>query len=387
MARLKKTEEKSKKKTSRLPAGMKRRTDRDAIEYRFTVNGKRYSVFGKTITECREKEFLKREEIKNGTYKKSKKLTVSEYMDRWLDSRSESISGATAMTYRKLIKRMCQQVIDIVGNTFGGILLEELETENVRQLQRSLRKDGLQTRTVNDSISLLKHALETATNERVITWNPAKAVERLKRKEEPARDTIHRALTREEIEKFLKAAADSWYYPLYVFLMNTGLRIGEASALSIRDVSEAYINVYKTVTRTEAGYIIAEQTKTDAGRRKIDTRPEAWKAFKDQRAYNDILNNGKLIKLDDPVFTLPKGGIIRPDRVNSDIKRICKLAGIEYFTCHAFRATFASRCIAAGMPVKILMEIMGHTDVQMTMGLYGHAEDGQKRESIMAVDM
>ena len=87
------------------------------------------------------------------------------------------------------------------------------------------------------------------------------------------------------------------------------------------------------------------------------------------------------------MFTLPRGGIIRPDRVNSDIKRICGKTGIEYFTCHAFRATFASRCIAAGMPVKSLMEILGHTDVQMTLGLYGHAEDGQKRSQILAVNM
>ena len=119
----------------------------------------------------------------------------------------------------------------------------------------------------------------------------------------------------------------------------------------------------------------------------IATRPEAWKAFNDQRMYNEAVNGKKVVKLDNPVFTLPRGGIIRPDRVNSDIKRICEKTGIEYFTCHAFRATFASRCIAAGMPVKSLMEILGHTDVQMTLGLYGHAEDGQKREQILAVNM
>ena len=91
--------------------------------------------------------------------------------------------------------------------------------------------------------------------------------------------------------------------------------------------------------------------------------------------------------MDSTVFTLPKGGIIRPDRVNEDIKRICKLTGIEYFTCHAFRATFTSRCISAGVPVKTLMETLGHTDVQMTLGLYGHAEDQQKRAQLLAVNM
>lgn len=371
----------------RLPAGMTRRKD-GTIMCRFTVEGTRYTVYGATKEECRIKELEKREEIKAGTYTRGKDLKVSEHFERWFDARSGVIASSTLRTYRKLANRMNRQKIDKAGHTFGDLKLSEIETEHVRQLQRSLLADGLKTRTANDCISLLKHALETAVNERITSWNPAKAVERLKRTEEPARDTIHRALTREEAEKFLKAAADSWYYPLYVFLLNTGLRIGEASALAVRDVTESHINIYKTVTREEViGYVVREQTKTDAGRRIIDTRPEAWRAWNDQRKYDEAINNEKVVKIDNPVFTLPQGGIIRPDRVNCDIKRICKKAGIDYFTCHAFRATFASRCIAAGMTVKSLMEILGHTDVQMTMGLYGHAEDKQKREQMMAVNL
>ena len=370
----------------KMPAGMRKKTS-NVYEYRFYIDGKRYSVCGSTPKECKDKEYEKRNQIKQGTYKKSKVLTVSEYMERWLDSRDGIVVSATLRTYRKLASRMNRQQIDKAGHVFGNIKLTELETENVRQLQKSLLKDGLQTRTVNDSISLLKHALETALNERIISWNPAKAVERLKRTEEPARDNIHRALTREEVDTFLSAARESWYYRLYVFLLYTGMRIGEASALAIQDITETHINIFKTVTRTEIGYIIAEQTKTDAGRRTIDTRPEAWNAVIDQRRINEMLYGGKVISMTKPIFTLPKGGTIRPDRVNSDIKRICKKTAIEYFTCHAFRATFTSRCIAAGVPVKILMEVLGHTDVQMTLGLYGHGEEEQRRTQIMAVNM
>lgn len=358
------------------------------IMCQFTVDGKRYTVYGATKEECREKELQKREEIKAGTFTRGRDLTVSKYMDQWLEQKESNTAPSTVRTRRKLANRMIRQPIDKAGHTFGKLKLSELEAEHIRQLQKALQADGLSTRTANDSISLLKQALHAATDERILSWNPAKPVERLKRTEEQARDTIHRALTREEVEKFLKAAAESWYYPLYVFLLYTGLRIGEASALAVRDVTESSIRVYKTVTREEViGYVIREQTKTDAGRRTIATRPEAWKAFNDQRMYNEAVNGEKVVKLDNPVFTLPRGGIIRPDRVNSDIKRICGKTGIEYFTCHAFRATFASRCIAAGMPVKSLMEILGHSDVQMTLGLYGHAEDEQKRSQILAVNM
>lgn len=369
----------------KLPAGMRYRPN-GKIEYRFRFNDRQYSVTGDTQEDCIARKIQKIEEEERGTYKKSRTLTMSEYMDRWLKSRT-GLKPASVLIYTKFTNRMNRQTIDNAGHVFGGIKLCDLETENIRQLQKSLQRDGLHTRTINDSISLLKHALEDAHDEEIIKRNPAKRVKPLPPTEEPARDTIHRALTREEVDAFLKAARDSWYYPLYVFLLNTGLRIGEASALTVRDVTEQSINVCKTVTRTQAGYTIAEQTKTTAGKRTIATRPEAWKAFQDQRRYNDILNKTKVVKLSDPVFTLPRGNIIRPDSVNSDIKRICEKTGIAYFSCHAFRATFTSRCVSAGVPVKVLMETLGHTDVQMTLGLYAHAEAEQKRDEILSVSV
>ena len=273
----------------KLPQGMRYKNNR--IEYRFRIGDTRYSVYGSTKEECKDNEIKLREQVKAGTYKKTVTLTVSEYLDRWMENR-HSIKAATVRTYCKLINRMKRQTIDKAGHTFGSLKLSDLETENIRNLQKSLLNEGLKTRTVNDSVSLLNKALETAVNERIIDWNPAKAVERLKQTEDPARDTIHRSLTREEADTFLKAAVDSWYYPLYVFLLNTGLRIGEASALTLRDVTDGFINVCKTVTRENTvGYVIREQTKTDAGRRTIPTRPEAWKAFQDQRRNNDLLNS------------------------------------------------------------------------------------------------
>lgn len=359
------------------------------IEYRFFIGEKRYSVYGSTVMECRKKELAKRETVNK--HEKQCDFTVSEYFDKWIESKRNSkrrpVKSATIRTYQKLINRINRQKIGKTNRIFGNMLLTDLKMKTIEQLQESLLNDGLTTRTTNDSISLLKQMFETAYYEDIIDKNPAKGVKSVNRTEKPTRDTIHRSLTREETETFLQAARDSWYYPLYIFLLYTGLRIGEASALTIRDITESYIKIYKTVTRTEYSYIIAEQTKTDAGRRTINTRPEAWEAVQKQRKYNELLNNGKVLKIDNPIFTLPKGGIIRPDRVNSDIKRICKTVNIDYFTCHAFRSTFASRCIASGMPVKILMEILGHTDVQMTLGLYGHAEDKQKKESIMSVSV
>ena len=55
------------------------------------------------------------------------------------------------------------------------------------------------------------------------------------------------------------------------------------------------------------------------------------------------------------------------------------------FTAHALRDTFATRCVESGMQPKVLQEIMGHTNISMTMNLYAHAMDESKIEQIKAV--
>lgn len=389
-----------KEEKKRLPVGFSLRSD-GTLQYRFTIDGRRYYVYGASQKECRAKETAKREQIKEKIYQNGKGLKVEAYLERWIDSREPIVKSATLRTYKKLIRRICKTPIDAAGTCFGSLKLVDVEAQNVRDLQKALMKKlkvkdekgkevtlkKMNTRTTNDCISLLKKALEAAKNERLISWNPCDPVERLKRSEEPARDTIHRALSQEELNKFFEKAAESHYNRLYTFLLHTGLRVGEAGALTVADVAGDVINVHKTVTRTEIGYEIAEQTKTAAGRRTVPLRPEAKTAFDDQRSVNKLLDGVKVIDIAAPVFRMPKGGIIRPDRVNSDIKSICEKAGIEKFTCHAFRATFTSRCVADGMPVKELMEILGHTDVEMTLGLYAHSNEDLKRDKLLAVNI
>ena len=435
----------------KLPVGFMER-ENGTYQYRFRVDGKRYAVYGSTIKECRVKELEKREEIREKIYQKGKGLKVEGYLDRWIESRELVVKSATIRTYKKLLRRISNTKIDAAGTTFGSLKLCEVESQNVRDLQKALRSE-LTTRTTNDCISLLKKALEAAKNERIIQWNPCDPVERLKRTEDQARDNIHRALSAEELEAFKKAAAESHYYNFYIFLLHTGMRIGEAAALTTGDITGDMISIHKTVTRTEYGYEIAEQTKTNAGRRTVPLRPEAREAWETQKAINKKLNIGNVIDMNAPIFRMPKGGIIRSDRVNADIKSICEksaakwvyvenpneietgatiykgtritgtstqetvfpnsgikyakageiylntdtmniyqctsggtAAGVEKFTAHAFRATFTSRCVADGVPVKELMEILGHTDVEMTLGLYAHSNEELKRSKLLAVN-
>ncbi len=61
---------------------------------------------------------------------------------------------------------------------------------------------------------------------------------------------------------------------------------------------------------------------------------------------------------------------------------LCHIIGIERFTFHAFRATFATRCIEQGVEVRTLQEMLGHADFGLMMNLYGHVLDYTKTKAM-----
>lgn len=386
----------------KLPAGMTMRAD-GRIVNRFTVEGKRYSVYGTSVKECRDKESLKRDQIKAGIATKGKDKTVGDYFEEWISAKEGTVKPTTIRTDHILLNRMAITPIDNAGTMFGSLKLSKVETSNVRALQGALQKElryrtdkgkektrkGMTTRATNDSIHLLKAVYKSAIAERLVNWNPVDTVKPIKRTEEQARDTNHRALTREETALFLECAKarNSWYYNLYVFLLNTGARLGEAGALLPSDISKDGITIKRTITRTEdGGYMIGQDTKTSAGIRFIPMMSDAVTALDNQRKANAVSAGGKVIELGKPIFRAPRGSLLKSANVNYDISNICAEAGIDKFSCHAFRATFATRCVESGMPAKTLMSIMGHSDISMTLTLYAHCEDETKIEQLKAVN-
>ena len=268
-----------------------------------------------------------------------------------------------------------------------GALQKELKFKTDKGEEK--KRKGMTTRATNDSMHLLKAVYKSAKAERIVKWNPVEGVKHLKRTEDQARDTNHRALTKAETSKFLEAARkrNSSYYNLYVFLLNTGARLGEAGALLPGDISKDGITIKRTITRTEdGGYEIGSETKTSAGVRFIPLLPEASAALDNQRKSNAIIAGGNIIELGKPIFRAPRGSLLKSANVNYDIANVCTDAKIDKFSCHAFRATFATRCVEAGMPPKTLMSILGHSDISMTLTLYAHCEDDTKIEQLKIVN-
>lgn len=373
---------------------------------RFTVDGKRYSVYGKSVDEVKEKEQDLKNNLKEGKYKPGKELTFNEYYTRWIQAKDGTVKESTINGYNILFNMCSRCVIDQVGDTFGNLKLTSIEVQNIRDLQMILyhnhyvvddgkvyESEQLTSSTVNSVIRMIRSILRSAVTERILTWNAAEGVKALKRTEPLARETNHRALTREETNKFIEEAkkTNSWYYNLYVFLLHTGCRIGEAGAFNMNDIIKedgAYsLSINKTLTLSVTGSnVIGSDTKSAAGKRIIPLVTEARQAINKQRIQNRIFNGSKVVNINSPVFLSPMGMLLFNASVNNDIASICNSIGIEKFSVHAFRATFATRCVESGMQPKVLQDILGHSNISMTMDLYAHSMESTRTKQMQAVN-
>ena len=368
----------------KIPAGMRKKPG-GGYEYRFTMRGRRYSVYGKSVRECTEKAERRRREIEAGINRAGKALTLDEYFLRWESARAGSVRDSTLRTER-YIYRIAADVEADGAPRLGALSLDEISRQHLVLVQTGLRR-AYSISTINRCMSVIKAILESALEERLILWNPSKGLRMLKDTKKPPRETIHRALTPEETQAFFYAAEQrgSWYLPLYRFLLNTGCRFGEAGALLPGDISEDSICIRRTLTKSLDGkLIIGSDAKTGHSARMIPARRAALAAIREQRDKNTRCFGDEE---DKPIFRAPRGGLLGARCVKKDIDQLCEAAGIERFSAHAFRDTFATRAVESGMQAKTLQEILGHADIGITMNLYAHVMESTKRRQMDAVEV
>lgn len=356
---------------------MKKRAD-GRYKRTFTYNGRQYSVYGYSKKELDEKEHSKRLELESRKDTHDDP-TLDQYHERWTEARRDGVKEST-LRCQHFQYESCANVVVSAGLRFGSMKLREIQPDDIREVQRALAKGQNSTQTVNDKIAVLSHVFSTAVKERVLDYNPCSPVKPLKRTEARARDTIHRALAQEEQEAFFREAEKSFYYDTFRMAVLTGMRCGEVGALFVSDIKGGAIHVERTITKTETGsYIIGEDPKTWHGRRTIPLNDDIIEVIEHQKQINRMLDGDKVTAINERIFKAPERGLLMAAPADREIGRICKRAGVEKFTMHALRATFATRAIEQGIYPRTLQDLLGHASFSMTMDLYGHVMDSTKR--------
>lgn len=344
-----------------------------------TFSGKKYYVYGRNKDELEQKVYEKKQALQQGQ-EQHDNPTFERFFERWMENRRGSVSQATLRTQQCHYNTVSDIVIS--GKAFKDYRLSEVKADDIRTIQRALLNNRNKAQTVNDKIAFISHIFHDAQNEQYIIYNPCSPVKPLKKTEIAARETIHRALTPEETKLFFENAQNSFYYDIFRLAIQTGMRIGEIGALKNSDIYDGKIHVERTITRLEDGsYILGDNPKTWHGKRTIPLNKAITEIIEHQRKANSILD-GNISSFDDLIFKAPERGLLMATPVDRELGRICKRTGIEKFTAHAFRDTFATRAIEQGIEPRTLQELLGHSDFGMTMNLYGHVIDTTKEQAM-----
>lgn len=324
-------------------------------------------------------------QVKAGTYVKPVKQTVGQWLETWLKEYvAPSVRPKTWGLHEYTIR------VHLVP-TLGRVELRGLQTSHVQRLMNEKRAAGLSSRTIELIYVTLKSALKQALLEGLVTRNVADHVRKPKREQGK---TI-RVLSVEEMDALVTAALKHRTGLLIVIMLGTGLRIGEALALEWKDV-----DLQKGSLRVRQGLVTAKEPggkkrvqllqdpKSGHGKRTVPLSDDVTAAFRQwkSRQAQEKLKLGALYADTGRIFTTQKGTPLEARRMGRTLEAIASKAGIEHVNPHALRHTFATRMLERGVHPKVVQEMLGHSDITLTLNTYSHVMPEIKQAAARAID-
>lgn len=296
-------------------------------------------------------------------------MTVETWLTRYIDQLT-GVEQKTIDDYRRYVRRDIAPVL-------GALPLTELTEEHIGHWVQGLEKNGAAPKTISNKHGFLSGALAAAVPKH-IPANPA-AGRRLPRGEgEDEADEI-RMLTHDEF-KLLLAETTEYWRPMVEFMVRSGFRWGEVSALKPSDVDRAAgtVRVRRAWKLSSTGYTIGPP-KTKRSRRKIDMP----KSILDQLSYDHewlFTNSGRGRR--------NAGGPVRYSNFRRNVwDPAVERAKLDPApTPHDLRHTCASWMLNANVPITAVSRHLGHESIQVTVDVYGDVDRTTSRAVSDAMD-
>jgi integrase len=310
----------------------------------------------------------------------SKVLTVDELLDLYLDGldADAGLSPKTRFDYRNYSASYIRPLL-------GSRKVRDITPEVVVAWQRKLMKGGgvkngkpLAPATVRRARAPLSGAMKLAVAIGVIAVNPMVSAPAPR-----AQRSIPRHWTPEQAREFLGLMEGDRTYPIWAFLLGSGLRIGELVSLRWGNVDLERRHVHVVEFVTGLGYnLVPSSGKSRDAVRTVDLDDGLVRVLRAQRK---LQAEERLVAEDyvdsDFVFTRPAGGPYHPVNLSKLLGRMTVEVGLPRLTAHGLRHTCATLMLANGVPPKVAAERLGHADPTLFTNLYSHVTPTMQREA------
>ena len=305
---------------------------------------KRKAFYGKTRKEVQEKMNLAKAELAKGSYVEPTNMTVEQWAEVWMkEYKKHTIK---AQTYLKHGKNLKLHILPVIGY----IKLKELRLEIVQNLINHLYQEGYSYSLLAQVKGTIYQFLEQAVDQELVGKNVA---EKMKIPGKEEKKEI-RVLSREEQQRFIEVAKQSYMGEYYIFCLATGMRRGELIALTWDDIDfeHATVSVNKTSVYVKDYYDkndswkhIINSPKTKSSKRIIPLLPDIvamLEKVKEQQEKNKIIQ-GEKYEENNLVFCTRRGRMLLYSNLRRMLLNIAKKAEIENLHIHCLRHTFATR--------------------------------------------
>ncbi len=315
--------------------------------------------------------------LEKGIYTPPGRLTVAEHLKNWLDGYVKTnCSQRTLDGYQSIIETHLIPAL-------GQVQLKHLHPQ-VIQNYYGKACDKLSARTVHHHHRVLSQSLKYAVRQGYLGRNPAEMVD-----PPSPRKKVMRTLTPAEVEVLFENAEDNYYYPIVYTAVSTGLRQAELLGLRWRDIDLDMLSIsVSQVLYKRKGVCQFKQPKTSHSRRRVAMTPKLVSFLKDYKASREVLylELGKILSLDDLVFTSITGEPLNPSVLGHNFRRVAVRAGLKGVRFHDLRHTFASLMLLRGAKPKVISEALGHSSVAFTMDVYSHIIEGMQSDAMALLD-
>jgi len=319
--------------------------------------------------------------VTSGDWKKDQPLTVKELLeDHWLPAqRSRNLRPTTLSQYDDVIRAW------IVPHV-GAVRASALTPKNVQALVDKLRttetsqgRKGLSARSLQLVVGTLKSAYKFAVETELLSRDPLVGVRRPT--VEQRQPTTWTDL---EAREFLATTKDDRLTALWALALTRGLRRGELCGLrwSAIDLPGGTLQVVHTLVMVD-GKPQTSSPKTRAGVRSVPLDASLVSFLTAQRKVQaaERLKAGEAWQDGGYVFTDELGKPYSPDFVSKRFEDLVEVSGLPRIRLHDLRHTACSLMLAAGVQPKVVQELAGHSNISITLGIYGHTTPSMGRQA------
>lgn len=356
-----------------------RKDGRWEAKFKVEETGKYKSLYADTEKEAYKKLEEAKFQQKQGTLPIGKDQTVRQFLEYWLeDVEKPTVRVSTYINNHILIHKHL-----IPG--IGHIRLQKLTAQHVQSFYARKLKEGTAASRIRQFQGVLHKALTHARRLRLVGFNVTDDVQLPRPGKYEAQ-----ILTPEQVRLLLCGAKERGLDVLIAVAVGTAMREGEILGLRWSDIDlvEGRLRVSRTLSYLPKYHFIESKPKTESSERVILLPQFLIDLLKQHR----VLQLEKRLKAGDNwvnrdlVFPNRSGDFVIHTTLRRQFYRLLEDVGLPRMHFHDLRHSAATILISMGVPANVVQELLGHSDIATTLGIYGAVLPSMQKDAVNKMD-